>query len=210
MTDVTAYETLAKPSDAELEISRSRFLAHLARVGSEADAREVIDRVRAEHPRARHHCTAFVIGADARVQRSSDDGEPGGTAGAPMLEALLSAGLRDVVAVVTRYFGGVLLGAGGLTRAYRSAVAEAVAQAKRQKRELLTPVEIECAYDVAPVIEAEARRRQYIIGKSQYAEAVTLELLVRQENIDACQSLTAEASSGQARMRWSDARFVDV
>jgi putative IMPACT (imprinted ancient) family translation regulator len=76
MTDVTAYETLAKPSDAELEISRSRFLAHLARVGSEADAREVIDRVRAEHPRARHHCTAFVIGADARVQRSSDDGEP--------------------------------------------------------------------------------------------------------------------------------------
>ena len=85
-------------------------------MSSEEDAREIIAQVKAEHPRARHHCTAFVIGSDGRVQRSSDDGEPSGTAGAPMFDALVSAGLSDIVAVVTRYFGGVLLGAGGLTR----------------------------------------------------------------------------------------------
>lgn len=115
--------------DVELEIKRSRFLTRLRRVSDEAAARAVVDERRARFFDARHHCSAFVLGPDGRTARSSDDGEPAGTAGVPMLQVLVKHGLTDVVAVVTRYFGGIKLGAGGLVRAYSDAVAQAVAAA---------------------------------------------------------------------------------
>ena len=170
------YQTIAAPAVAELEISRSRFLTRIERVETEAEARAVIAGAREQHPRARHHCSAFVLGAGQRTQRSNDDGEPSGTAGAPMLDALTSAGLSDVVAVVTRYFGGVLLGAGGLTRAYRAAVAEAVLGAERVTRAPRQRVAILAPYDVAAQLEAEARRRGWGIGEARYGEAVEREL----------------------------------
>ncbi|MFI5429571.1 IMPACT family protein [Aeromicrobium sp. UC242_57] len=108
----------------------------MRRVESEAEARELIDAVRREHHDARHHCTAFVIGHDAMLQRSNDDGEPSGTAGAPMLEVLTRREISDVVAVVSRWFGGTLLGAGGLVRAYGDAVAAALDVAGVQERGL--------------------------------------------------------------------------
>lgn len=111
---------------AELEVKRSRFIATLAPVGSEAEARAVVAGVRGEFHEARHHCSAWQLGLDVPNTHSSDDGEPAGTAGVPMLGVLLRAGLTDTVAVVTRYFGGVLLGAGGLARAYGAAVGQAV------------------------------------------------------------------------------------
>lgn len=96
------YETISSRVETELEVSRSRFLTVLDRVETEAEARAVIAGVRDAHPRARHHCTAFVLGPDSRVQRCSDDGEPSGTAGMPMLDALTAAGFSDVVAVIGR------------------------------------------------------------------------------------------------------------
>lgn len=204
------YETIADAVDAEVEISRSRFLARLERVPDEAAAREVIARVRAEHPRARHHCSAFVIGPDARLRRSNDDGEPGGTAGSPMLDALVSAGLSDVVAVVTRYFGGVLLGAGGLTRAYRSAVAEAVAQGTRVRRVLRHEVVVTCGYEVAPQLEAEGRRRGYGIGRADYSDRVAQRFLVAEQEIPALAALAAELSSGSADVTHGEVRYIDL
>lgn len=204
------YETIAGPASAEIEISRSRFLTRLERVESEEEARAVIAAVRSEHPRARHHCSAFVLGPDGRVQRSNDDGEPGGTAGAPMLDALVSAGLSDVVAVVTRYFGGVLLGAGGLTRAYRAAVAEAVAGARRVQRGLRIAVTVLAAYDVAPQIEAEARRRGFGIGDASYGEAVTLSILVSEADLHSLEAMAAELSAGSARVKAGRASYVDL
>ena len=112
--------------DVELEIKRSRFLTRIRRVTTEDEARAVIEERRSTQFDARHHCSAFVLGADARTARSSDDGEPAGTAGIPMLQVLQKNSLTDVVAVVTRYFGGIKLGAGGLVRAYSDAVAQAV------------------------------------------------------------------------------------
>ncbi|WP_207302467.1 IMPACT family protein [[Pseudopropionibacterium] massiliense] len=122
--------------DVELEVKRSRFLTRLRRVDSEETARAVIEERRSTLFDARHHCSAFVLGPEARTTRSSDDGEPAGTAGVPMLNVLTSTHLTDVVAVVTRYFGGVKLGAGGLVRAYSEAVAQAVAQAGTRRVEL--------------------------------------------------------------------------
>ena len=108
--------TIRENGEHELEIKRSRFLCALARVDSDEAAREFIAERRKLHHEARHHCTAYVLD-EGRAQRSNDDGEPAGTAGAPMLEVLRRNEITGVVAVVSRYFGGVLLGAGGLVRA---------------------------------------------------------------------------------------------
>src|SRR5690606_19439535 len=134
--------------DAEIEVKRSRFLCRLVRVETEEAVRGVIDSARREHYGARHHCSAFVLGtasAPDQVRRSNDDGEPSGTAGRPMLEVLSGRGLIDTVAVVTRYFGGTMLGAGGLARAYSDAVSAAIDGAmknrmlvRRERRELFT------------------------------------------------------------------------
>ncbi len=122
---------------AMTEVKHSRFLAVVVRTASEAAAREVIAEQRRAHPDARHHCSAFILAeAGAQpVERSSDDGEPPGTAGGPMLDALRGAGLIDVTAVVTRWFGGVKLGTGGLARAYTEAVAVALAGTPRVRSE---------------------------------------------------------------------------
>ncbi|WP_449278473.1 IMPACT family protein [Leucobacter sp. GX24907] len=204
------YETIAAPVDAEVEISRSRFITRLERVENEAEARAVIAAARAANPKAGHHCSAFVLGPDGRVQRSNDDGEPGGTAGAPMLNALVSAGLSDVVAVVTRYFGGVLLGAGGLTRAYGGSVADAVQIAKRVRRARRYAVIVRTAYDVAPQIEAEARRRGYGIGEAEYTDTVAQTYLVAEDELGSVEALAAELSAGTARVERGDSDYVDL
>lgn len=204
------YRTIAGPVDTEIEISRSRFLTRLERVESEAAAREVIAAARAAHPRARHHCSAFVLGPDGRVQRSNDDGEPSGTAGAPMLDALTSSGLSDVVAVVTRYFGGVLLGAGGLTRAYRAAVAEAVRAAASVTRALRREVEVTTAYDAAAQLEAEARRRGWSIGEAVYSDAVAQTYRVAEDQVAPLAALAAELSAGAALVVPGASAYVDL
>ena len=133
------FTTLAGPAIAEIEVKHSRFLCELTPVGagdddaSEVAARAVVEAARKQHWDARHHCSAFVLGPQRQVRRSNDDGEPSGTAGAPMLEALVASGLSDVVAVVTRWFGGTLLGAGGLVRAYGDVVRAADVKLRRHR-----------------------------------------------------------------------------
>lgn len=141
--------------DIELEIKRSRFLTRLRRVGSEEAAREVIEERRSTFFDARHHCSAFVLGPEARTARSSDDGEPAGTAGIPMLTTLQRHGLSDVVAVVTRYFGGIKLGAGGLVRAYTDAVAQAIATAGTREVRLDAVLRVDVDFAVAGSVEAQ-------------------------------------------------------
>lgn len=204
------YQTIAGSVETELEISRSRFVTRLERVDTERAAREVIARVRAEHPRARHHCVAFVLGPDARLQRSSDDGEPSGTAGAPMLDVLNRASLSDVVTVVTRYFGGVLLGASGLTRAYRAAVGEAVQAATIVQRVLRRRVTVRSSYEAAGQLEAEARRRGWDIDEAEYGEAVVRNYAVAEEQVAALTALAAELSAGAATVQPRDTVYVDL
>lgn len=204
------YTTVATAASAEIEVSRSRFIARVERVETEAAARASIAAVRAGHPRARHHCTAFVLGPDSRLRRSSDDGEPSGTAGVPMLEVLSAAGLSDVVAVVTRYFGGVLLGAAGLTRAYRASVAAAVERAPRLGRALYREVLVRSAYPVAAQIESEARRRGYAVEGADYAADVAQRYLVPDQDAARAAALFAELSGGAALVVPGEARFVDL
>ncbi|RRD48465.1 YigZ family protein [Arachnia propionica] len=143
--------------DVELEIKRSRFLTRLFRVTTEAEARAVIEGRRSAYFDARHHCSAFVLGPDGRTARSSDDGEPAGTAGVPMLGVLNANALTDVVAVVTRYFGGIKLGAGGLVRAYSDAVAQAIQAAGTRRVELRSLLRIDVDFASIGHIEGALR-----------------------------------------------------
>lgn len=120
------YKTIQKEGYIEEEIKKSRFICYLKRVQSEEEARQFIQAIKKEHHKANHNCSAFILGEEASSKRSSDDGEPSGTAGIPILTVLENHGLTNVVAVVTRYFGGIKLGAGGLIRAYAGAVSRAV------------------------------------------------------------------------------------
>lgn len=143
--------------DVELEIKRSRFLTRIRRVTTEEQARAVIEERRSSHFDARHHCSAFVLGPDARTARSSDDGEPAGTAGIPMLQVLQKNSLTDVVAVVTRYFGGIKLGAGGLVRAYSDAVAQAVDAAGTRRVQLCRLLRVDVDFSSAGAVEDQLR-----------------------------------------------------
>ncbi len=143
--------------DVELEIKRSRFLTRLRRVTTEEDARAVVDERRRTHFDARHHCSAFILGPDSRTARSSDDGEPAGTAGVPMLNVLQHNGLSDVLAVTTRYFGGIKLGAGGLVRAYSDGVAHAVAKLGTREVHLSRLMSIDVPMADAGAVEAQLR-----------------------------------------------------
>lgn len=186
-----SYTTLAPGPDFrhEISIKRSRFITVLRRVEEEASARELVAELRKEFYDARHHCSAFVIGADRGIQRSNDDGEPSGTAGIPMLDALIkrefpspssngsttsaAANLSDVCAVVVRYFGGILLGAGGLVRAYSESVSTAMELAPLVRRERLKLFTVAVPHAQAGRLENDLRSSGYLMTGNTYDGADT-------------------------------------
>lgn len=182
---MAGYRTLrpGPPISAELERKRSRFVALVRRCDDEPSAREFIDAVRREHPAANHHCTAFRLGPAPVRERSNDDGEPAGTAGAPMLEVLRGGDFSDVAAVVVRYFGGALLGTGGLVRAYADAVSSSLADAYDQgavrRREPLEAFELKVPHDLAGRLEADLRGHGVLVQDLRYAQMVTLRVATR-------------------------------
>ena len=202
-----SYLTVARDAEAEIEVKRSRFLCTLRRVGDEAAARAVVDGLRKQHWDARHHCSAFRLHPD--VERSSDDGEPAGTAGAPMLEVLRGHEVSDVVAVVTRWFGGTLLGAGGLVRAYGDAVRLALDEAGTLRRSLVREHLLELGHAHAGRVEGELRARGVAVVGTEYAARVTLRLGVPPEGEERLAALVAELTAGGAETRVAGERWVD-
>lgn len=187
-------------TDAEIEVKRSRFLCTLARVESVDQARGVIEDARRTHHDARHHCSAYVLDPPdgIRVERSSDDGEPSGTAGPPILETLRGSGLVDTVAVVTRWFGGVLLGTGGLVRAYTDAVHAAVAAARLVGREERILCELALPVADAGRVEAELRGRGADVLGTDWAEEARLHLAAREEDLPELDAVVASLTRGQS------------
>lgn len=206
---VSRYLTVARDGEAEIEVKRSRFRCTLARVEDEAAAREVVDRLRKQHWDARHHCSAFVLGPAAALQRSSDDGEPAGTAGAPMLEVLRGREVSDVVAVVTRWFGGVLLGAGGLVRAYGDAVRAGLDEVGLRTRERVVEVGVALPHADAARVESELRARGVGVLGVEYADLATLRLGVPPDSVDALAATLAGLTGGTARSEVVGERWLD-
>ncbi|MFF9431156.1 YigZ family protein [Streptomyces sp. NPDC014746] len=203
------YRTLAREGVHETEINRSRFLCALAPVADEREAQEFVARIRREHPTASHNCFAYVLGADASVQKASDDGEPGGTAGVPMLQMLLRREMRYVVAVVTRYYGGVKLGAGGLIRAYGGSVGEAldaVGTITRQRFRLAT---VTVDHQRAGKLENDLRATG-TVRDVRYAEAVTLEIGLPDADVPAFRGWLADATAGTATFELGGEAYGDA
>ncbi len=173
---MAAYRTIDRPpgsgAEAEIVVLRSRFLAEVRRVEDEPAARDFLAEVRARHHDARHHCTAFVIGSDGSLRRSNDDGEPSGTAGRPMLEVVSGRGISDVAVVVTRWFGGTLLGTGGLARAYADATAAALDAAGTRERVLWQRARVTAPVTEVGVLEHRLRQSTDVLDVDYGAEQV--------------------------------------
>lgn len=195
----------------EWEVKRSRFLTTIRRVQNQDEAREFIDEIKSLHPEATHNCSAYVFNVDDTnpVERSSDDGEPSGTAGKPMLEQLKGSGMLDIAAVVTRYFGGVKLGAGGLVHAYSNSVGDAlplVTQAIRSRKELYA---VDLPHGDAGRIEAELRATGVDIVDIAYAAAATYTLGVDVGGAEELESQLAALTKGEAELREAGRAWVE-
>lgn len=209
---------LARDVETELLEKRSRFLTRLHRVRDVEETDALLRAARSQHPDARHHCTALVLGETAEraeMHRSNDDGEPAGTAGMPMLQALLHAGLVDTLAIVIRYFGGVKLGAGGLVRAYTAGVEQAVAAASLLRRTELAVVRIEVPPGEAGIAENAVRiwaaAHGAAVEPTQHtARSALLTVLVAPERVAEFAADTARWSSGRHAAEVSGRRTVDV
>jgi uncharacterized YigZ family protein len=202
--------TIKRDGEHELEAKKSRFLCGLARVGSEAEARDFIQQKRKLYHDARHHCSAFVLGDDAEVQRSSDDGEPAGTAGIPMLEVLRRNEITNTVAVVTRYFGGVLLGAGGLVRAYGGAVSEALEHVGLLERRPVRIVSTTVDYLVAGKLENDLRSSGHHVADVAYTDQVRFDVHVAESDLPSFSAWLAEATAGTATVTTGDLTYTEI
>ncbi|WP_432698265.1 YigZ family protein [Marinobacterium sp. YM272] len=172
--------------EVETEVKKSRFIATGVPVASEPEMRAFIDSQRRRFPSANHHCSAYVIGAPAkpRAAGSDDDGEPSGTAGKPMLNVLMGQEVGDVCVVVTRFFGGIKLGAGGLVRAYGAAVKELLAEWPLEAREPMAALVLRFPYDQQGIIDSLIGRFEASVGGSDYGADVSLNLQLPQRNLD--------------------------
>lgn len=207
--------TIAAAVDHELVIKKSRFIAHLCPVSSPEEADELIASLKRKHWDAGHNCSAQVTGLTGDRSRSSDDGEPSGTAGVPMLEVLRRRELTDLVAVVTRYFGGVKLGAGGLVRAYSSAVSEALNLATLVDRRVLAQATVAVAHADAGRFDNLLRTwvpaHDAVLGQPQYGAEAVFEVWVPAAALAELDGEIALASGGTVRVDASGAeRVIDV
>ena len=214
MTTSALPSSIAARVEHEVVIRKSRFIATLIPVRSVAEADAEIAALRKRYWDAGHNCTALVVGTHADQQRSSDDGEPSGTAGVPMLEVLRHRNLTDLVAVVTRYFGGVLLGAGGLVRAYSGAVADAVGRARLVRREVLTEMWVDVPHADAGRLDNWLREwaagHDAVWAEPSWTAVARFQLLVPPSAATALTDDLAAFSAGSLVPVAGESRVVDV
>jgi uncharacterized YigZ family protein len=191
--------TLAHPVHSELVIKKSRFIGCVQAVPDRAAAQAAVAQLRVEHPAATHVCWAFLAGGQSAA---NDDGEPGGTAGRPMLEVLRRQELEGVLATVVRYFGGVKLGAGGLLRAYTDAVAQALLAAEKVPLQKMLTLRCEVPYALEGTLRRELQHTGALLREVAHGEVVQIEFTVAQS---AVAPLTARLNeAGQGALRWLD------
>lgn len=191
------YRIVYEGGEGEIVEKKSRFIATIAPVENEEEATAFIERIRKKYYDARHNCPAFVIGRNKELTRCSDDGEPSGTAGKPILEVLLGAGLTNVAVVVTRYFGGTLLGTGGLVRAYTQAVQEGLAACKIATMRYGVTIRIETDYTDLGKIQHLLNNKEIPIISSEYTDKVALMVQLPKEQAEGLRKELTEATAAR-------------
>lgn len=194
---IERYLTVKEDGQSEIEIKKSRFICSFKRVTTEEEAKMFIQAIKKEHWKANHNCSAFVIGDKSEIQCSSDDGEPSGTAGIPMLEVLKKNELINVVAVVTRYFGGIKLGAGGLIRAYTQAVSHGLTEIGIVEGTLQQELAVAITYPQLGKLENFLELQQVTVKETRYTDQVIVVCMVDETDIPQFKATVTELLNGQ-------------
>ncbi|AOZ89138.1 YigZ family protein [Bacillus xiamenensis] len=192
------YFTVKSRGEHEIVIEKSRFICHIQRAVSEEEAQAFIQSIKKQHWNATHNCSAYLIGEHDLIQKANDDGEPSGTAGVPMLEVLKKRKLKDTVVVVTRYFGGIKLGAGGLIRAYGKSVSEAINHVGIVERCLMRTMHTTIDYTWLGKVENELRASSFHLKEIHYAEDVIFETYVEETQTEQFIGWMTELTNGKS------------
>ena len=203
------YYTVKGNGEHEIVIQKSRFIAHVARVETEEAAQDFIQRIKKENWNATHNCSAYLIGENDHIQKANDDGEPSGTAGVPILEVLKKKHLKDTVVVVTRYFGGIKLGAGGLIRAYGKSTSEGINATGIVERKLMKVMSTVIDYTWLGKIENELRSSVYGIKDIHYLDHVKIETYVEDGEVQNFVDWMVELTSGQGEILEGDVVYLE-
>lgn len=203
------YKTVGELKESEIIIQKSRFIGYATRAETEKEATDFIESIKAKHRSANHNCSAYIIGEHDIIQKANDDGEPSGTAGVPILEVLKKQGLKDTVIVVTRYFGGIKLGGGGLIRAYGRSASEAIASSGVVERRLHSLMKVAIDYTWLGKVENEVRQSAYLLQDIQYTSGVEIMVHVPADQETAFTDWMNEMTNGQAEIIRLEQEFLD-
>ncbi|RKD76506.1 putative YigZ family protein [Sinobaca qinghaiensis] len=206
---LTSYYTVKQPGTHEIVIQKSRFITFVRRAYTEEEAQSFIEEVKKEHKNANHNCSAYLIGEQDHIQKANDDGEPSGTAGVPMLDVLKKQKLKNTVVVVTRYFGGIKLGAGGLIRAYGSSVTEAISAVGVVERIRTQIMTVTADYTLLGKLENDIRRSSYQLKDIRYEENVHIDTYVAAAETETFTAWITELSNGQAEVKEGNTAFLE-
>ena len=206
---MTTYLVPADAGAGEYIEKRSRFIGQIRPVETEAEAQAMIAAVKKEHYDARHNCFAYII-REGGVMRYGDDGEPQGTAGQPILAVLSGAGVQNVCCTVTRYFGGVLLGTGGLVRAYTAAAKAALDDAGISQMALWQSISLRCAYNMFERVRRLRDEHEVVLENTDYGADIAISALVREDKTDAFADALREMSAGSIGFEVEGSRFCGV
>ncbi len=207
---LSTYQTVKGKGEHEIIIQKSRFIAFFDRVETEEAAQAFIEKIKKDHWNANHNCSAYLIGERDEIQKANDDGEPSGTAGVPMLEVLKKRGLKDTVVVVTRYFGGIKLGAGGLIRAYGGAVSEGLNAIGVVQRSLVQVVHTAVDYHWLGKVEHALRESPYQLKGIDYLEQVDVQTFVEVDKLDAFEEWMINITNGQANITRGEQTYLET
>jgi uncharacterized YigZ family protein len=204
------YYTVKGEGQHEIVIQKSRFIAHVTRAETEGQAQDFIQKIKKEYWNATHNCSAYLIGENDQIQKANDDGEPSGTAGVPILEVLKKRHLKDTVVVITRYFGGIKLGAGGLIRAYGKATTEGLDATGIVERKLMRIMHTTIDYTWLGKIENELRSSLYTIKEIHYLDKVEIETYVEEGEKLGFIEWMVELTAGQAEIAAGKALYLET
>ncbi|MEH7504218.1 YigZ family protein [Neobacillus drentensis] len=203
------YHTVKQAGEHEIIIQKSRFIAHIKRTESEIEAQEFIQGLKKKYWDASHNCSAYLIGENDHIQKANDDGEPSGTAGVPILEVLKKRKLKDTAVVVSRYFGGIKLGAGGLIRAYGKATSEGLDAVGIVERRLMVIIHVEIDYTWLGKIEKELRASEFIIKEIHYLDIVQIETYVNEAKMQEFNDWMADLTNGQFKIQKGEMVYLE-
>lgn len=207
---LNSYFTVKTEGSDEIIIQKSRFIGYVKRTESEEDAQQFIKAIKNKHRDANHNCSAYIIGEHDLIQRAHDDGEPSGTAGVPILDVLKKKGLKNTAVVVTRYFGGVKLGAGGLIRAYSSTTSQAIATTGVVNRQLVQLMVVKADYTWLGKLENSLRNSDYIIKEIMYLDKVELFIYVKSGQEEEFRGWITDLTSNQATIIAAEVSYLEL